>query len=65
MALDILIFLYPPQAVIFTINSGADYQPASPLYLAGGVSSYRTALPEEIHTFEKFKVQSEYTLAIL
>ena len=47
------------QAVIYTLNSGADYQPAGPLYLAGGVSSYRTALPEEIHTFEKFKVQNK------
>ena len=42
--------------MIFTINSGADYQLADSLHLAGGVSSYRTALPEEINNFDKFKV---------
>ena len=44
------------QAVVFTLNCGADYLPADPLYLAGGVSSYKTALPNDIKTFEQFQV---------
>lgn len=30
------------QAVIFTLNSGADYLPADPLNIAGAVYSYKT-----------------------
>lgn len=54
---DLFICVRMLQAVIFTLNCGADYQPANPLYLIGGVSSYRTALPQDIDTFDKFKVQ--------
>jgi len=44
------------QAIVYTINCGMNYQPAGPLYLAGGTASYRTPLPEEIKTFDQFKV---------
>ena len=46
------------QAVIFTLNAGADYQPAGPLWLAGGVKSYRTPLTKDIDTFKKFTVSA-------
>ena len=46
------------QAIIFALNAGADYQPAGPLWLAGGVKSYRTALTKDIDTFEKFTVSA-------
>ena len=41
---------------MYSLNSGADYQSAGPLHLAGGVSSYRTPLPQDISTFDEFKV---------
>lgn len=44
------------QAVIFAINGGADYLPADPLNLAGAVYSYKTPLPDDIKTFDQFKV---------
>ena len=41
---------------MYSLNSGADYQLAGPLHLAGGVSSYRTPLPQDIKRFDDFKV---------
>ena len=50
------------QAVIFALNCGADYLLADPLHLAGGVSSYKTALPNDIKTFKQFQVYSHVIL---
>ena len=50
--------IYITQAIIFTLNAGADYQPAGPLWLAGGVKSYRTPLTKDIDTFKKFTVSA-------
>ena len=44
--------------MIYTLNCGANYQNADNLHLIGGVESYRTALPEEIATFKRFKVST-------
>ena len=62
--------LYPPnsQAVIYALNSGADYQFAGPLHLAGDACSWRTPLAKDIQFgkvckkkhdgFEEFKVSN-------
>ena len=41
---------------MYTLNCGMNYQGAGPLNLVGGSMSYRTELPEDIKTFEQFKV---------
>ena len=52
------------KAVIYTINSGADYQQAGPLHLAGDAISYRTPLPKKITDFEQFKVILNFNMAL-
>ena len=56
------------QAVIYALNSGADYQFAGPLHLAGDACSWRTPLAKDIQFgkdskkkhdgFEEFKVSN-------
>ena len=43
------------QAVMYALNSGGNYQPAGPLHLAGGTSSWRTPLAKDIRTFDEFQ----------
>jgi hypothetical protein len=47
----------PFQAVVYTLNAGANYQNAGPLPLIGGCESYRTELPSEIKNFKQFRVR--------
>lgn len=44
------------QAVTYTLNIGMNHAQAGSLFLAGVNESYRTDPPEEIRTFDKFKV---------
>lgn len=41
---------------MYTMNCGMNYQGAGPINLVGGAASYRSELPEEIKTFDCFKV---------
>ena len=43
------------QAVMYALNSGGNYQPAGPLHLAGGTSSWRTPLAKDIRRFDEFQ----------
>lgn len=41
---------------MYTMNCGMNYQGAGPVNLVGGSMSYRTEMPEDIQTFDHFKV---------
>ena len=51
-----IVYISHWQAVILALDAGANYQGAGPLNLAGQIDSFRTALPKDIKTFEKFQV---------